>query len=75
MRTIATARLTLEPQTAAHADEMYAVLCDPALYEYEHEPPLSRERLRTRFEKLETRVEAVEPDEVLMQREPAGSPR
>ena len=56
MRTIATARFTLEPQTAAHADEMYGVLCDPALYEYENEPPESRECLRTRFERLETRV-------------------
>ena len=58
MRTITTARLTLEPQTAAHADAMYAVLCDPALYAYENEPPVSREWLRTRFEKLETRASA-----------------
>ena len=56
MRTIATARLTLEPQTAAHADEMFVVLCDSALYEHENEPPVSREWLRTRFEKLETRL-------------------
>lgn len=58
MRTLTTARLTLEPQTTAHADAMYAVLCDPALYAYENEPPVSREWLRTRFEKLETRASA-----------------
>jgi ribosomal-protein-alanine N-acetyltransferase len=48
--------LTLEPQSAAHANEMYAVLRDPAIYEYENEPPPSLEWLRTRFTKLETRV-------------------
>lgn len=56
MRIIATSRLTLEPQTAAHADAMFVVLSDPALYEHENEPPVSREWLRARFEKLESRV-------------------
>ena len=55
MRAIETAALTLVPQTAAHADEMFAVLCDPAIYEYEHEPPPSVEWLRTRYARLETR--------------------
>ena len=55
MRLIAAEDLTLEPQVAAHADEMFAVLSDPALYEYENEPPASLEWLRTRFTKLESR--------------------
>jgi RimJ/RimL family protein N-acetyltransferase/predicted N-acetyltransferase YhbS len=55
MRGIATERLQLEPQTAAHADEMFAVLSDLAIYEYENAPPPSREWLRTRYEKLAAR--------------------
>lgn len=58
MRVITTDHLTLEPQTAAHAEEMFAVLSDPAIYEYENEPPQSLEWLRTRFTKLETRLSA-----------------
>ena len=58
MRTIETATLTLEPQVAAHADAMFAVLGDPAIYEYENVPPASLEWLRTRFAKLETRHSA-----------------
>lgn len=56
MRTIETGRLTLEPQTAAHADAMFAVLSDPAIYQYENEPPPSAVWLRDRFTKLETRL-------------------
>ena len=56
MRTITTPRLSLEPQVAAHADEMFRVLSDPAIYEYENEPPLSVEWLRERFTKLQTRM-------------------
>jgi [ribosomal protein S5]-alanine N-acetyltransferase len=55
MRVIEAATLTLEPQTAAHAEEMFVVLSDPAIYEYENEPPLSLEWLRARFTKLESR--------------------
>src|SRR5438093_1256259 len=55
MRVIETGSLTLEPQTAAHAEEMFAVLSDPAIYEYENEPPPSLEWLRARFTKLESR--------------------
>jgi RimJ/RimL family protein N-acetyltransferase len=55
MRTLAAERLTLEPQTAAHADEMFVVLGDPAIYEFENEPPRSPEWLRERFARLETR--------------------
>ena len=58
MRIIATPTLTLEPQTAAHAEEMFAVLCDPAIYEFENEPPPSLEWLRARFLKLESRQSA-----------------
>jgi RimJ/RimL family protein N-acetyltransferase len=58
MRAIQTGSLTLEPQTAAHAEEMFAVLGDPAIYEYENEPPASLEWLRTRFTKLESRLSA-----------------
>src|SRR5436189_3991013 len=55
MRVIETGSLTLEPQTAAHAEEMFAVLSDPAIYEYENEPPPSLEWLRARFARLESR--------------------
>lgn len=60
MRHLQTPRLRLEPQTSGHADRMFAVLCDPALYEFENQPPVSLERLRNRFEQLETRTS---PDE------------
>jgi RimJ/RimL family protein N-acetyltransferase len=56
MRAIAADGLILEPQTAAHAEPMFAVLSDPAIYEYENEPPRSLEWLRERFTKLESRV-------------------
>jgi ribosomal-protein-alanine N-acetyltransferase len=56
MRIIETDRLTLEPQIASHANEMFVVLSDPAIYEYENQPPQSLEWLRVRFVKLETRV-------------------
>jgi len=55
MRPVATARATLEPQVAAHAAEMFAVLRDPRIYEYENEPPASEETLRERYAKLESR--------------------
>src|SRR5437762_5872647 len=55
MRVMETGSITLEPQTAAHAEEMFAVLSDPAIYEYENEPPPSLEGLRSRFTKLESR--------------------
>ncbi len=55
MRVIRTRRLSLEPQVAAHAEEMYRVLSDPRIYEFENEPPPSLEWLRERFAKLESR--------------------
>jgi RimJ/RimL family protein N-acetyltransferase len=55
MRGIDTPRMKLEPQTAAHAPEMFAVLSDMAIYEYENEPPHSLEWLQQRFTRLESR--------------------
>src|SRR5260221_5088211 len=37
---------------------MFAVLSDPAIYEYENEPPASLEWLRARFAKPESRLSA-----------------
>jgi ribosomal-protein-alanine N-acetyltransferase len=56
MRVIDTGNLILEPQTTAHASEMFVVLSDPAIYEHENKPPPSLEWLRARFTKLETRL-------------------
>jgi ribosomal-protein-alanine N-acetyltransferase len=55
MHVIRMANFTLEPQMAAHAEEMFVVLSDPAVYEHENEPPPSLEWLRARFLKLESR--------------------
>jgi len=55
MRLIQTNRLRLEPQTVEHADEMFRVLSDQAIYTYENEPPSSLDWLRERFARLETR--------------------
>ena len=57
-RVIETPRLTLEPQCAAHAEAMFALLGDPLIYLHENEPPSSLPWLRERFAKLETRVSA-----------------
>jgi RimJ/RimL family protein N-acetyltransferase len=54
MRTLDTSRVVLEPQRAAHADEMFGVLCDPAIYEFENQPPASADALRERFRALES---------------------
>lgn len=53
-----TNHLLLEPQTAAHAAEMFAVLSDPAIYEFENEPPASLARLEERYRRLESRRSA-----------------
>lgn len=55
MRSLVAGDVTLEPQSAAHAEEMFAVLSDPAIYAYENAPPRSLEWLRERFTKLESR--------------------
>jgi RimJ/RimL family protein N-acetyltransferase len=55
MRAIVTGTLALVPQTAAHAEQMFVVLSDPAIYEFENKPPESLAWLRERFAKLESR--------------------
>jgi [ribosomal protein S5]-alanine N-acetyltransferase len=55
MRVLETPRLVLEPQVVAHAGELFAALSDPAIYEYENQPPASLDWLRQRLAKLETR--------------------
>lgn len=48
--------LVLEPLRAAHADELYAVLAEPALYRHiGHPPPGSVEVLREVYRGLESR--------------------
>ena len=58
MRAVSPAHVVLEPQTVAHAEEMFQVLSDPAIYEYENAAPASLEWLRERYRKLETRRSA-----------------
>ena len=48
----------LEPLVAGHAPEMFAVLSDPAIYEFENSPPESIEVLTQRYQRLETRRSA-----------------
>jgi [ribosomal protein S5]-alanine N-acetyltransferase len=55
MRTITAPPYVLEPQFAGHAHEMFAVLSDPAIYEFENAPPVDEEALRKRYERLERR--------------------
>lgn len=56
MNTLRAGSLQLEPQLARHAAEMFAVLSDPAIYEFENEPPQSVEALRERYTNLATRM-------------------
>ena len=60
MHIVTTDRFTLLPQLEEHAAEMFAVLSDPAIYEYENGPPESLEWLRQRYARLESRIS---PDE------------
>ena len=55
MHVLEDAALRLEPQVAAHAEAMFSVLSDPAIYEHENQPPVSLEWLRERFARLESR--------------------
>jgi ribosomal-protein-alanine N-acetyltransferase len=55
MRVLEAPPLVLEPQLAAHAREMFLVLSDPAIYEFENAPPASEEALAARYAKLESR--------------------
>jgi RimJ/RimL family protein N-acetyltransferase len=56
MNTLRAATLVLEPQLASHAAEMFAVLSDPAIYEFENEPPRDMAALQQRYAMLESRV-------------------
>jgi RimJ/RimL family protein N-acetyltransferase len=56
VRTLRAELCTLEPQMAAHAPEMFQVLSDPAIYEFENAPPESESRLAERYARLETRL-------------------
>jgi len=55
MRKLETPRLLLEPQDASHAEAMFELLGDPAIYRFENAPPTSLDALRARYTKLETR--------------------
>lgn len=55
MKTIFCTPYVLEPQVAAHAHDMFIVLSDPAIYEFENEPPPNEAWLRKRFQQLESR--------------------
>lgn len=55
MRTILSAGCVLEPLVEDHAAEMFEVLSDPAIYEFENGPPPSAEWLTTRYRALEKR--------------------
>lgn len=55
MRLLTAPGLRLEPLVAAHAHEMYPVLADPALYEFENAPPPSEAWLLERYQRLERR--------------------
>lgn len=56
MRTLRTALCTLEPQLEAHAPEMFEVLSDPAIYQYEGEPPPTVEALAAGYRRKESRT-------------------
>ena len=55
MRVLQSSLGTLEPQCEHHAEAMFEVLCDPAIYEFEGQPPPSVEALRRGYRKRETR--------------------
>src|SRR5262245_39733424 len=56
MNSVSAGSVVLEPQLAAHAAEMFVVLSDPAIYEFENAPPKSVAWLTERFARLESRV-------------------
>ncbi|WP_256490349.1 GNAT family N-acetyltransferase [Ideonella oryzae] len=58
MNPVAATVCVLEPLMAAHASEMFEVLSDPAIYEFENEPPASVDALRDRYRRLEARRSA-----------------
>jgi RimJ/RimL family protein N-acetyltransferase len=58
MNPVAATVCVLEPLVAAHAGEMFEVLSDPAIYEFENHAPASVEALRDRYRRLEARGSA-----------------
>ena len=56
MRILHASKCTLEPQIEAHAEEMFEVLSDPAIYEFENEVPPSAAWLANRYAHLESRM-------------------
>ena len=59
MRTLQANGLVLEPQLATHAEEMFALLAEPAIHAYlDQPPPATVEVLRHRFGLLESRLSA-----------------
>ncbi len=57
MRVLIGAGVMLEPQMAAHAPELFAVLREPRLYDYlDDAPPHDEESVRARITKLESRL-------------------
>lgn len=56
MRTLHSALCTLEPQRVEHAAEMFRVLGDAAIYEFENSPPPSEAWLVERYARLERRA-------------------
>jgi ribosomal-protein-alanine N-acetyltransferase len=55
MNSVRAGHVVLEPQTASHAAEMFEVLSDPKIYEFENAPPASAAWLAQRFATLESR--------------------
>lgn len=56
VKTLRASHCTLEPLVADHAREMFTVLGDPRIYEFENEPPPSEDWLRQRYGRLESRA-------------------
>ena len=56
MKALATGELLLRPLTAADSGEMFELLADPALHAFtDSTPPASRDELRQRYARLESR--------------------
>ena len=56
MQVVSVPGVLLEPLVEAHADELFALLSDPALYEHlDYGPPASVEHLRESYRRLEAR--------------------
>ena len=56
MRTLGASLCILEPLVVPHAQEMFGVLSDPAIYEFENAPPASEAWLAERYSRLERRA-------------------